>query len=762
MNMDFRRFLQAITFLCAFQLATGVFALEAQTHESTHSSGFVGKEACGQCHKSQLDLWQGSHHELSMQHATGKTILGDFNNRKYSYNGITSTFYKRGNGFFVRTDGPDGKLADYQIKYTLGYFPLQQYLIEFPDGRLQALGLAWDSRPKSQGGQHWYHLYPKEKVKAGDKIHWTGIDQNWNHMCSECHSTNLHKNYDAEKNTFSTSWTDMNVGCESCHGPRSEHVSWAELPASTRGPDNKLAIKLSSANRMHWQRSAPDLVAHPEKSDRTNNEIDLCSRCHSRRSETSENYEYGKSLVNTHEPQLLTSGMYYADGRMQDEVFNYGSYRQSKMFKSGVTCSDCHEPHSLKLRHEGNGVCTQCHNKDTYETEKHHFHKSGSKGSLCADCHMPASNYMVVDRRHDHGFRIPRPDLTEKLGIPNACNDCHIQKGPKWALDSIVKHFGHAPLGYQNYAHIFHDARNGLASAWTTLVELANTKSAPAIARATALWELRNFMSRDAVSALSDAITDPDPLVRLGATKSVSEGPMPYRSLLLSALDDPMLTIRTQAASGLSATPPDSLTSAQRESLSKASNEYISSQLLNGDRPEAHMNLGVFYAESGHYAKAEDAYRTALKLDPRFTQAYVNLADLMRLQNREPDSRRILEEALKALPNQPDLHLSLGLQFARTGQMKDALVALERSYDLGKRNPQYGYVYAVALKDLGDTQRAINILDRLHHDFPNDVDILTVLVSYSQELGGADAASRYAKLLIALRPKDEGALKILK
>ena len=105
---------------------------------------------------------------------------------------------RRDGKFFVNTDGPDGKLADYEIKYAFGVRPLQQYLIELPGGRMQALGIAWDSRPKAQGGQRWFHLYPGQNIKAGDPLHWTGIEQNWNFQCAECHSTNLRKNFDAD------------------------------------------------------------------------------------------------------------------------------------------------------------------------------------------------------------------------------------------------------------------------------------------------------------------------------------------------------------------------------------------------------------------------------------------------------------------------------------------------------------------------------------------------------------------------------------
>ena len=132
-----------------------------------------------------------------MQHATKETVLGDFGDKRLDYYGIQSRFFKDGDKFMVRTDGPDGKLHDYEVKYTFGIRPLQQYLVELDRGRLQALHLAWDTRPKAQGGQRWFHLYPNQKIDHSDELHWTRLAQNWNHMCAECHSTDLKKNFDA-------------------------------------------------------------------------------------------------------------------------------------------------------------------------------------------------------------------------------------------------------------------------------------------------------------------------------------------------------------------------------------------------------------------------------------------------------------------------------------------------------------------------------------------------------------------------------------
>ena len=156
-------------------------------------AAFVGSEACATCHQTEAKLWNESQHKHAMQHANATSVLGDFDNASFDYFDVRSRFFKKDDKFFVETDGPDGRLASFEVKYTFGIEPLQQYLIEFPDGRIQALSIAWDSRPKDQGGQHWFHLYPNEQIKHDDVLHWTKLNQNWNFMCAECHSTGVRR-----------------------------------------------------------------------------------------------------------------------------------------------------------------------------------------------------------------------------------------------------------------------------------------------------------------------------------------------------------------------------------------------------------------------------------------------------------------------------------------------------------------------------------------------------------------------------------------
>jgi cytochrome c553 len=231
-----RKAVIAIVMALAGLLSVCSAKAEAQTDAP---AAFIGAEACAGCHAPETERWKTSHHALAMQKASATTVLGDFANATLTHHGVTTTFSRNGEKFMVRTEGPDGAPHDYEIAYTFGVYPLQQYLIAFLSGRYQALGIAWDSRSKDRGGQRWFHLYPDQFLRAGDSLHWTGRDQTWNYQCASCHSTDLKKNYDLAADTYATSWTDIDVACESCHGPGSHHVAWAEARVTeSSGPSH--------------------------------------------------------------------------------------------------------------------------------------------------------------------------------------------------------------------------------------------------------------------------------------------------------------------------------------------------------------------------------------------------------------------------------------------------------------------------------------------------------------------------------------------
>jgi tetratricopeptide (TPR) repeat protein len=714
---------------------------------------YSGLATCAECHAEQVRFWRDSHHDLAMQYASEETVLADFSNSSFTYAGITSTFYKKNSKFMVRTDGPDGELHEYEIKYTFGVTPLQQYLVEFDQGRLQALTIAWDTRSQQEGGQRWFHLYPGEEIKHTDELHWTHTNFNWNSMCAECHSTNLEKNYDSNTDSYKTSWSEIDVSCEACHGPSSRHVAWAkkEEGRDTLEKDKGLSVQFDERKGVQWIMDTNKGSAARNIPRKTGKEIEVCARCHSRRSVISNEYSPGKPFMDHYMPRLLDEGMYFADGQIEEEVYVYGSFLQSKMYHAGVTCSDCHEPHSHQLRAEGNAVCLQCHAAEKFDTARHHHHKVESKGAKCAECHMPPRNYMVVDPRHDHSFRIPRPDMTVEIGTPNACNQCHDDKDAAWAASQVKQWFGKEPSGYQRFAKALDAGRKGAAGAGILLVEQINSTQTPDIARASAISHLSVYLDQQTFNAIQQGLSDEDAMVRMASIGAL-EGVEPSMrvQLVFPLLDDPVRSVRIEAARVLAPVQVGQLQAEQLSIYNRAAGEYINSQKVNSERPEAQLNLGNYYAARGEADKAETAYKKAIELEEGFVPAYINLADLYRMQAEDKEAHKILLAAQQTVAANADVHHALGLLLVRQKKTSKAVVELETAARLAPENYRYLYVYAVALNATGKTDKAIEQLQLAHDRFPNNVEILRALISINHDAGNAFAAERYMKKLNSL------------
>ncbi len=739
--------------LRAGRLPAGLLAALAAC--TSHAADYVGGEVCRGCHAAEYSAWQGSPHDLAMQTASEATVLGDFDNASVTHFGVTTSFYRKDGRYMVRTEGPDGKLHDYEISYTFGAVPLQQYLIKFPGGRMQALSLAWDSRPEAQGGQRWFHLYPDEQISHDDELHWTRLRQNWNSMCAECHATHLEKNYDPVARTFATTWSEIDVSCEACHGPGSDHVAWAGRKPGWEKLDagKGLAIALDERKGIQWKIDAAS--GKPVRSETRSSvrEIGMCARCHARRSPISTGYVHGEPLLDHYLPQLLEAGMYYPDGQIEDEVYVYGSFVQSRMYHAGVTCSDCHEPHSSALRVAGNGVCLQCHQAEKYDQPGHHFHKQESAGASCAECHMPPRTYMVVDPRHDHSMRIPRPDLSLKLGTPNACNNCHKDKDAGWADTQVRNWYGAAPQGFQRFAQGLYDARHDAASAGTTLAALIRDTETPDIARATALAAIGPYLGAATIDVLPLALSDPDPGVRAAAVGLLEQTPLNVRvRLAFPMLDDPVRAVRIETARVLASIPAGELSTQQQASLDAALQEYVTAQQASAERPEAQTNLGNLYAMQGKEEQAVAAYNTAIDLDPAYVPAYVNLADLYRAVGKEVDSDKVLRRAAVIVPENAAIHYALGLSLVRQQRTGEGLEELREAVTMSPEDAHYVYVYAVALNSTGKPEQAILVLQGAYNQHPNDRDILGALAAFHRDMGNEDAARVYAGKLRALAP----------
>lgn len=660
-----------------------------------------------------------------MQVANATSVLGNFQEAVFSWKGVTSKFTTRDGRFFVTTDGPDGTLHEYSIPYTFGVDPLQQYLIDLGGGRLQALGIAWDTRPKADGGQRWFHLYPEQVLKPGDPLHWTGIDQNWNHMCAECHSTNLRKNYRAESGTYETTWSEINVACEACHGPGSAHVAWAQAtPSPQAKPDNALGLSVRFGDRRTaaWAMDPTRGIAVRSGPAAQHQEEETCGLCHARRGMERQGHVPGRQLADTHRVALLEDGLYYADGQIRDEVYEYGSFRQSRMFQAGVTCGDCHDPHRGGRRAEGNALCLGCHDGQRFDSASHHFHPTGA-GSQCVACHMPTKTYMQIDRRHDHSFRVPRPDLSLRLGSPNACTQCHADRDNTWAVDAIRRWYGDKPWP-QHYGEAIHAARGLRSEGEVPLARWATDPTTPPIARATLLDELGQGSSTNALAPLQVAIKEEDPQLRRTAAEAVAGLEAAQRAPLLKPLlGDPAHGVRIAAGRALAGVPSTLLGDAAT-ARDAALREYRAAQAVDSDRPESHLNLGNLEAELGDVARAEASYRTALQRDPTFVPVYVNLADLLRASGRDGEVENLLRGGLTRNPDAAVLHHSLGLFYVRQKNLGAALASLRRAVDLAPRDARFAYVCAVALDSAGRTGEAIELVATALRQVPGEPSLL--------------------------------------
>ena len=734
------------------------------TVRQSAAATYVGADSCKSCHESEFKAWSGSHHQLAMQKASAASVLGDFADARFSKDGVESTFFRDGDKFMVRTDGPDGKLTDYEIDYTFGLYPLQQYLIPFPGGRFQVLPIAWDSRPKSAGGQRWFHLTPGHKVDHKDQLHWTGVYNNWALQCAECHSTNLRKGYDVASMTYKTTFSEINVACETCHGPASPHIDWAgrakpPYPAN----EDKGLISLNTRWQEAWKFPGEDAKFAVRDKPATPAGMNSCAACHARRATLSEDRTPGATLEDSHRLALLTAPNYHADGQQREEVYVWGSFLQSRMHQNGVTCMDCHEPHAQKLRAEGNALCTRCHAAAEFDVPKHHRHKAGGQGAQCVTCHMPTQDYMVIHARQDHSLRIPRPDLSLTLGSPNACTQCHTDMKPQWAGAAMDKWYGKTWRERPHYGSTLHAAQMQGVAAVPGLLDLAASPTAPAIVRATAATLAQPYASPETLSAARALLQDDDPSVRIAALGMIEPADPASRVLAAAPLlADPVRGVRIEAARILADVPDEQIPMDRRSARAAAQTELETALALEADWPSGQVNLGNLRLRQGRTDEAVAAYERAVTLDRSFPGAYVNLADAWRQQGRETESWKVLRQGLAVLPNDAELHHALGLSLTRKGDPTAALHEFTEAAKLAPDNARYAYVLAIAINSAGQREQALVLLRSANKRHPNDVDILGALFTMSREAGDRQSALRYAKGLSGLLPGNQDLSRLVK
>ncbi|MEX1327491.1 MAG: tetratricopeptide repeat protein [Desulfobacterales bacterium] len=722
---------------------------------SRPAATFVGGNKCMDCHKAEYDRWQNSHHDRAMEVANDETVLGDFNNAAVKFHGVTSRFYRKDKKFFVHTQGPDGKMGDFEITHTFGWYPLQQYLVPFPGGRLQCLPITWDVK-----AQKWYHLYPDTPIDPKDWLYWTNAGQNWNGMCAECHSTNLKKNYDPQRDAYQTSWSEIDVSCEACHGPGSRHVQWAELPDMARP-----------------QTANYELVVIAKGMD-SREQVELCAPCHSRRAILGDYTHAEPNLLDSMLPSLLTPELYFADGQILEEVYVYGSFTQSKMYRRNVRCSDCHDVHSIKKVKEGNALCLQCHRAGVYDTKAHHFHKKKGEegqpiksadgkilfdvgtGAECVQCHMPERPYMVIDYRADHSFRIPRPDLSIKLGTPNACNRCHLDKTDQWSDDYITKWYG--PGRRSHYGSIIAEGQKRAAHAQKDLVELASDPLYPVIVRSTALSLLAAYPGEETSPTYELALMADEALIRRTAVDHLNvSDPKRQTELLTFMLYDPVKAVRMEAARRMTEIPDPPLDSKQKKIFQAVLDEYQNSMEYSADFAFGRYNLGNLYTGLKQSDKAIENYRAAIKIDNLFYPAKVNLAMLYNQQNQKDKAERLLRDVVTTHPEMYEIHYSLGLLLAEKKQYEESAGHLTIASQGMPNRARIHYNLGLLLQFLKRDADAEAALIKAFELGPDNIDYLYALADFYLKKGKIQKAKDLAEQIVAKYPNRRAGHDIL-
>ena len=669
---------------------------------------YVNDQQCQSCHPKAYQAWQHSDHALAMQIADEKTVLADFNTT-YQHGKVSTRFFKRDQQFWINTQNAEGNYQDYQVLYTFGIRPLQQYLLKMPRGRLQALDIAWDVDKKN-----WFHLQGDTEISPDDPLHWSKRYYIWNSQCAECHSTHLRLNYDLKTDSYQSQWSAINVGCQACHGAGSKHLDWAKQTPQQRSPNNGLSAEFKQGKTT----------------------VERCARCHARRYPIETDQAQTDLFSHDYLPMLLQNNLYHPDGQAKDEVYVYGSFAQTKMYQQGVDCLDCHQAHSAKLKRQGNATCTLCHQTTppindypslkakNYDSPAHHFHKPNSQGTQCVNCHMPAKYDMQIDHRRDHRFSIPRPDLSAQQQTPNACQNCHTDKNPDWAAQIIQQHSGDPK---PNYADSL-SAYDGSRESQIKLLESFKNPNTPAIVRASILEKLAQTNNQHQ-PLFFQALKDPQRLIRDTAARLIQAPLSPkQQQQLIPLLDTDSASFSREIARVLSLN--SDFKAPDKAKLAQKLQAYQQQLTLQADQAEGYFNLGNYWAQAGDSEQAISAYQYAIQRDAAFFPAYHNLAGLYYQQKQHDKAAATYQAALKQDPKQGQIHYSLGLLYAEQKQLKQAQQQIKIAAQLLPNNADIQYNYSLLLQKQGKMQQAEQILLNALKQQPQHSKLLQALSIY--------------------------------
>ena len=774
-------------------------------------SDYIGAQACQSCHQSEYDQWQQSDHFKAMQTANKESVLGNFNDTLVIFHDIQTRFFVEDGQYKLTTTNKQNKVQTFDVPYTFGFYPLQQYLVDVGEGKLQAFNITWDSRSKEEGGQRWFHLQPIEKITPEHPFFWQRHFQNWNSRCADCHTTDLKRNFEPKSNTFATQFSEVNVACESCHGPAGQHIKLAKKGALS-AQDSGFRQTLPTLKNFSFSPNNP--IAHADGKP-NNSEINVCARCHSLRTpltqpfantkqtyqdthdktaaNSNKNYQdthdktaansknnyqdthdktaanskknyqdtHGKSNHNPHakQPQQrfvddnrlewIRAPFYHANGSINEEVFVAGSFMQSKMQHAGVTCSNCHNAHTGKVKIQGNGLCLQCHQAETFNSPEHHHHTPQTEGAMCVNCHMPEKTYMGVDDRRDHSFLIPDLSFNGDSSEPQACLACHDKEDEHWRQKS-QKVWGsntNSNVWQATRQQVQDGAPEGLEQAIAFIQNPANSR----LRQASLLADLSQYRSQQGVDIALENLESDSALLRRAAVESLEIlSPQARWQVLSQKLNEPSKSVRFEMARLLT----DSLGQLSRSDKAKLLpllNEYRAMLEINADSPITQLAIGNLNTQLGDLAGAEQAYLTAYKIEPSYIPVLIQISEFYRQQGQDEKGAGYLSKALKVEPNNAQANHALGLFKIRQKQYGQALSNLKIAAHSDEAMPSFAYIYAVALEQQDRIKLAISELEKAHQRWPRDGDVMSALISYLRKTGQNDKAQQYQSKLQTLQ-----------
>ena len=648
---------------------------EDYTDLHTYLNSLPGQNAvsvkCMECHQDIHHHWQNSQHGQA-----NRLISMALDSEPFTAKGLTTSSEKWN---FTTDDGKPIVSANdspHHAGMAIGVEPLIQYLVAAEGGRWQTPNAAWDPKHKE-----WFDVFNDDIRTSEDWGHWSGRGMTWNTQCAFCHMTDFKKNYDIPTDTYKSKWKEMGIGCTQCHGDHTEK------------PDAKTGCLIDIAKSQKIKKDHPQLT------------LENCASCHSRRGEFNDDFHHGKKYGDHYQLQLPTQPhLYYPDGQIKDEVYVWTSFKLSNMGHKGVSCMDCHDPHTTKLKMPvaNNTLCMSCHAGGSngrvsgaivIDPATHTHHGVDSKGSSCIECHMTHTTYMGRDPRRDHGFHVPDPQMTKELGIPNACNKCHDDQDTDWAINWTNKWFGekmHSPERKRQRARTraIAGAFNGQQESIDALLAAYSNEPNPTW-QATLMQIMQAWATDPRVQRIArEGVSSKESLLRASSCM-VLEFSNDNDPWLRPMLQDPVKEVRMAASWAMRT----------RLALdSKVRLELERSLAFAADQPAGAMRTAQLAIDAGQLDKAERWMARAISLDSTSPAARVSYAVLLGQQNKPDKALAQLQKADQLEPTNPHYSYLMALTYSELGQkgkteeMLKKAIQLDPSHDRSHYN--LGLLYA--------------------------------------------------------------------